>query len=498
MLNLVDIAAAKAKKYFLKGSSYLTSDLPSYMSFEPILTSVDGIMNSRSYPTFKKEPPESLPDVNYSLDTNKDGRFSWRPYELIHPALYVSLVNLICLPENWNTICNHLRSSNQSAVEWCSPPLMSTDHQKDQAIQIRNWWQQVEQRSLELSLEFNHLLQTDVSDCYGSLYTHSIPWALHGLEESKNRKRDPSLLGNRIDKHIQASRYGQTNGIPQGSTLMDLVAEIVLVYVDSLITESLKGVGNFKILRYRDDYRIFTNDDSKGEFILKVVSHSLRRAGMKLGTAKTTTHDNVIEGSIKRDKLAGIDLQDLGTTNAKTAQKQLLRLHSFGRRFPNSGSLRRLVSEFHSNLDKTKDNVRDLDVLAAIATDIAVVSPATFPAVAGILSRLISFSPNQKKAALWKKVQSRLKRVPYNGYLQIWLQRIAQPLSDTISFKSEEPLCQIIDGEDAQIWNNSWISSIELKKALGVSRIRIGSASEASEIIQPEEVELFRRNALRY
>ncbi len=51
-----------------------------------------------------------------------------------------------------------------------------------------------------------------------------------------------------------------------------------------------------------------------------------------------------------QDKLAGIDLQDLEDANAKTIQRQLLRLHSFGQRLPNSGVLRRLVSEFHRKI----------------------------------------------------------------------------------------------------------------------------------------------------
>ena len=42
------------------------------------------------------------------------------------------------------------------------------------------------------SLEFSHVLHTDVVDCYGSLYTHSISWAIHGLEEAKRNKRNNS------------------------------------------------------------------------------------------------------------------------------------------------------------------------------------------------------------------------------------------------------------------------------------------------------------------
>ena len=62
---------------------------------------------------------------------------------------------------------------------------MSVDDQSDQAAQIQSWWQQVEQSSLLHSLDFTHILHTDVTDCYGSLYTHSIAWALHGLKAAK-------------------------------------------------------------------------------------------------------------------------------------------------------------------------------------------------------------------------------------------------------------------------------------------------------------------------
>jgi RNA-directed DNA polymerase len=120
-----------------------------------------------------------------------------------------------------------MRDLKSGVIECCSSPVVSIDHQSDVATQVRSWWQRIEQRSLEYSLGFSHLLHTDVTDCYGSLYTHSISWAIHGLEEAKAKKGDTSLLGNKIDAHIQAGRYGQTNGIAQGSVLMDLVAEFV-------------------------------------------------------------------------------------------------------------------------------------------------------------------------------------------------------------------------------------------------------------------------------
>jgi len=498
MKRLIDLTNEEARAHFLKGSSYFNGDMPSYISFEPILADVSAIINGGNFAQFKSSNPADLSNVNYNFIANKDGRFAWRPYELMHPAIYVSLVNVICDEANWEIIKTRIADFESGVVDCCSAPVMSVDHQTDVATQIKNWWQTVEQRSLTYSLKFSHLLHTDVTDCYGSLYTHSIAWAVHGLDDAKKNKGEKSVLGNKIDSHIQASRYGQTNGISQGSVLMDFVAELVLGYVDELINSELGISTDIRILRYRDDYRIFANSDERAEAILKIVSDKLRYVGMKLGVSKTLSCRNVVEGSIKPDKLAGIELQDLGKSNAQTIQKQLMRLHSFGQRYPNSGALRRLVSEFHTSIAAQTEASDDLEVQVAIATDIAFVSPATFPAIAGILSHLISLAPKNEKVCLWTKVRDKMKRVPYNGYLEIWLQRVTQPKAVAIRFESDEPICQIVDGKSPQLWECGWISNDALKSAIDVTNIIVADVVESDEVIQPKEIELFKQNAWTY
>lgn len=498
MKRLIELTNEEAKDHFLKCSSYFNCDLPKYISFVPIINDVLDVLGDRSFNEFQSKKPSLLPGVNYNLISNKDGRLAWRPLELMHPAIYVSLANLICNEENWRFITERFKYFENGIVECCSSPVMSLSDQSDVATQIMSWWQKVEQCSLIYSLEFSHLLHTDVTDCYGSLYTHSISWALHGIEEAKENRNRNNLIGNKIDFHIQSSRYGQTNGISQGSVLMDFIAEIVLGFVDKQIDNELKNQTDFKILRYRDDYRIFANNDEKAEAILKIISDKLRSVGMRLGVSKTYSTRNVVEGSIKSDKLAGIELQDLGKSNAKTIQKQLLRLHSFGQRFPNSGALRRLVSEFHINISEQSDTPEDLEVQVAIATDIAFVSPLTFPAMAGILSHLISLAPVGGKVALWEKVREKMARVPYNGYLELWLQRVTQPKNVEIVFNSNEPICKIVNGEDVSLWENSWISSRSLIRALDVKKILISPAEDIEEVLSPDEIELFKQNAWNY
>ena len=83
-------------------------------------------------------------------------------------------------------------------------------------------------------------MHLDISNCYGSIYTHTIPWALHTKHVAKSNQNNNDLLGNKIDSLIQLMQNGQTNGIPQGSVLMDFIAEIILSYVDKLLDEKLK------------------------------------------------------------------------------------------------------------------------------------------------------------------------------------------------------------------------------------------------------------------
>lgn len=120
-----------------------------------------------------------------------------------------------------------------------------------------------------MSLKYRYMFVTDITNCYGSIYTHTIAWALMGKDLAKQKKGKSGLLGNMIDTYMQGMQYGQTNGIPQGSVPFDFIAEIVLGYADSQVSEALasKGIADYKILRYRDDYRIFSNKKDELEEI---------------------------------------------------------------------------------------------------------------------------------------------------------------------------------------------------------------------------------------
>lgn len=155
-----------------------------------------------------------------------------------------------------------------------------------------------------MSLKFNCMAITDITNCYGSIYTHSIAWAIETKEIAKTNINDSSLLGNKIDKIIQDMSYGQTNGIPQGSILTDFIAEIILGYADEQISTKIKKskITDYSILRYRDDYRIFAQTEFELNIILKIITEELSELNFKLNTKKTMFTSDIITNSIKTDK----------------------------------------------------------------------------------------------------------------------------------------------------------------------------------------------------
>lgn len=303
MKNILDLTHEEARKFFLKDESYFSFDLPKYFTFSELLKNVSNEIEGKSINELWRECPNKFKNVNYKLLTNKDGKYAWRPFQLIHPALYVALVHKISEKKNWETIRNKfIEFGKNHQIKCTSLSIESGTQQSDKAEQISHWVQEVEQKSIELSLDYEFLYRTDITDCYGSIYTHSVPWALHGRKESKDNRDDNSLVGNNIDRLLQAMSWGQTNGIPQGSTLIDFIAEMVLGYADCLLSERIAELKDFEIIRYRDDYRIFVNNPQDGEEILKNLTEVLIGLSLKLNESKTIKSSDVIKDSIKPDK----------------------------------------------------------------------------------------------------------------------------------------------------------------------------------------------------
>ena len=239
--SVLNMRAAQARAFFLKPESYCSVDLPPYFAFGRLLSAVSKVVLGKQLSSLSKKPRDHE-GVNYAMLSNKDGRHAWRPFQLIHPALYVSLVEKLTTQDQWKLIRRRFKVFREAdSIECLSIPLQASAAGKDKAAQILNWWQGIEQRSIELSLDYNYIFHADITDCYAAIYTHSIAWAMHGKEVAKTNRTNKTFVGNVIDGHIQDMRHGQTNGIPQGSVLMDFICELVLGYADLQLTHRLEA-----------------------------------------------------------------------------------------------------------------------------------------------------------------------------------------------------------------------------------------------------------------
>ena len=318
---------------------------------------------------------------------------------------------------------------------------------------------------MELALEYEVMFHADVADCYGTIYTHSIAWALHGKDEAKRRRGDMGLLGNAVDHAIQDMRRGQTNGIPQGPVLMDLVAELVLGYADSMLEDRLGAWKEpYLVLRYRDDYRVYAETARDGEVVLKALTEVLIELGLRLNPRKTAGPLRVVAHSVKEDKLAWLRARQWD----RDPQKHLLLIHAHGAEHPNSGSLVRALGTFYRRLNAprgTRAPIRAPIALASIATDIAFGSPRALPLCAGIISKALdAVGCDRDRATLARQVRAKLARVPNAGLMEVWLQRVTLPYLPDLPY--EEKLCRLVAGEEVRLWDSEWVEDRKLRRTV--------------------------------
>ena len=492
----------EAAQFFLKDKSYCDIDLPEYFSFTQLLSDINNIAgNAHDISSFYSDKKlRNCEKPNHILYANKDGKLSWRPLQLIHPFLYVLLVREITEENNWEKLRRRFCDFRKNEKIKCfSIPVEATSNQSDKAEQILQWWENIEQTSISLSLDYKFSYDTDIADCYGSLYTHAIAWAIETKRVAKEN-RGGSLLGNRIDTHIRNLQYGQTNGIPQGSVLMDFIAEIILGHIDELLTKAIVHHNNeieeqnpkttdnnknkledYNILRYRDDYKIFVNNPNDGEIILKLLSETITPFGLKLNSSKTRENKNIISNSVKPDKLSWFQFNkgDL------SLQKQFLLMHQHSHAHPNSGSIVRGLTELNKEISDTEDSIQ----IISITVDIMLHNPKAIPVCCSIISKILK---NRKdRLSISTKIYNRIMETPNSGFAQIWMQRMLKSCVKQFEFK--EKLCCIVREEHTEIWNNSWFNgNNKIKKLLhSTSFFDRTIFDHMDETIMDDEVSLF-------
>lgn len=135
---------------------------------------------------------------------------------------------------------------------------------------------------------FAYCLVADVSRCYYSIYSHSIPWALHGKAAAKSDTNvlSATIFGNRLDYTVRQAQSRQTMGIPVGPDTSKIIAEIVMSAVDKRMIE-LSGSKPPSYVRHVDDYWIGGHTHDECERYLTNLRLALKDFSLDVNELKT-------------------------------------------------------------------------------------------------------------------------------------------------------------------------------------------------------------------
>ena len=211
---------------------------------------------------------ESLRDVNVP-----------RQMGVPHPESYI--VQCLVLKKHWEEI-----------KEYCAKPEIPVSRvfvRKTSSKRVfrmnykgKDRWEN-EERDIRNKMGAHYVVQADISNFFPSIYTHSIPWALHGHSRAKKEQRSLLLSGNLLDKATRNARDGQTNGLLIGPHTSNVISEIILTSIDRLMVQK-----KYKQLSHHiDDYTYYAKTYDQAEDFIRDLGLQLREFQLGLNERKT-------------------------------------------------------------------------------------------------------------------------------------------------------------------------------------------------------------------
>lgn len=553
--NILTLESQEAMDFFMKSEQYHGFELPEYFTFDKVLKYVSETIGITPYEECVQTgiTPEELSDVNLDILLNKDGRYAVRPIMLANPFLYYFLVREVCNMENWPIVKELFNKFTVPHITSCAIPVIPKEKEAfHKATTIKNWWNSIEQRSIELSLEYRYMFVTDITNCYGSVNPQTFDWAF-SLKGTSFETEGESPIAKNIQRYLRAFQQGRNIGIPQGSTIFDFVGEIILGYSDLLFHEALqakardyeekgKKFPKYEIIRYRDDYRIFCSDKDALEDISYILQQVLEKLNFRMNSQKTKISDSIVTDAVKSDKLAYIYNTPIFNNKGvdfDSFEKHLLYILMFSRQYPDSGSIRTMLSDIDTRIadhlksleEKNKSKAEEWEsvaldeevktdkpevifselktynyrkyipggsvrALSAVCTQIALENVGCAHYALRVISRMIdSLDDMDEKRSIIDLVYHKLCNQPNSSYNQLWLQNMTYT-QDKKQRTSPYTLrlCQLVVGKAVEpLWNNNWLKH-ELVTSIPYDSVVDGeSLKKVTPVITFRETRLYKQ-----
>lgn len=190
------------------------------------------------------------------------------------------------IKENWDKICKHFRVQTYGQEYRVSRIHVRKEYNEKRIFEMnyKNWRTD---GNPETDLLINDkgtsrfVVKADISTCFPSIYTHSIPWALEGKENAKHTIHKDTWY-NRIDQACSDMRNGETHGLLIGPHASNLLSELILIVVDKKLYD--KG---YRYVRNIDDYDCYVDSHAEAQLFLRDLEESLREFDLQLNHKKT-------------------------------------------------------------------------------------------------------------------------------------------------------------------------------------------------------------------
>lgn len=193
-----------------------------------------------------------------------------RLFTIPHPKPYIDLCFEIY--DNWDKIkriCLNTRSL-----------IKPKQHVDGRAI-IMDYETSSEERNRYYKSAFGKkfIAHADIANCFPSLYSHAIPWALVGFTYAKNNRNVPRWF-NKVDACLRSCSRNETSGVPIGPATSNIAAEIILERIDHCLKK-------FNYIRFIDDYTAYCRTHSEAEDFIRSLSIELMKYKLNLNIKKT-------------------------------------------------------------------------------------------------------------------------------------------------------------------------------------------------------------------
>lgn len=292
-----------------------------------------------------------------------------------NPVIFYNLADEIV--QNWTEIQNFL---DQSSLSVTHPTFTSTGLR---AIRPKAEPPDVPRLRALHRANGRYLLVTDIQQFYPSIYTHSLPWALHTkpVAKARSNRNNFSLLGNRLDKWTQRSQDDQTRGIPIGPDTSRVLSEILLTSID---VELESRIGLLKGFRAVDDYELTFRHRSEAENALGVLQSILCDHELQLNEEKTFILELPLPmEDTWSETLKNFQFRDTPSTQIRDLISYFSLAFELARQYPTKSVLRYAIARVSSETLRPTTWLTYQDLLIQLA----VAEPGTLKYVLSELSK---------------------------------------------------------------------------------------------------------------